>query len=249
MKRLAALTAVLLLAATPALAAWSVTHKSNNHSSSAHTVVVSGLTIAAGHIAWVAVAARPAAAGDAIGVTDSAGNTYTVKQCPVAGSTNNTAAVAVAYMTTGLSAGSITVADGAAATATDLYADVSDITGGKTSSIDDSAVAACSVVTNNTTPTITSGSPSQTGDLVLGMTQYLTGTVLTDDATWTVVANTADTNQQFSAAYIVAGAGAVTRTGSLTVSKAWVNAVLALAPPAAASGALCTIAATGGGTC
>lgn len=246
MKRLLTLAlAGSTILSSAADAAWVVTHKTNNHSGPAHTVVITGVSIPLGDIAVVPIGMRPAGTGDTIFATDTAGNTYTVRKCPV--SSIFVSAVAIGYMTTALVSGSITIADDAAATATDTFADVWGVNGGKTSSIEDTAVwnsgAACASATS-TAPSVTGGAPAQAGDLIIQSMQYATGTnTQTPDGAITQVTNTGDANILVANGYLTnAGTSPNTVAPTLLNSKAWQIMLIGLAPAGGAASSY------GGGT-
>jgi hypothetical protein len=236
MKRIIALSlAWLMMASKPSLAAFTFTHVNQGSSNASHTTVRSAVTIASGHLVLVGMEMRPAANGDNFGVTDSAGDTFTIHTC-----NNGTAAWAVGIawaITSGLSAGTVTVADGASGTATTIGSSVNDVTGFNSSSPEDAATYACNLNTTGTssTPTVTSGSPSQSGDQFYSNIIYANGPTFTEDASWAAVSSMGNTSAQSRDAQLLnAGSGTETRAPSFGGTNAiWGLVVLGLNPAGA----------------
>ncbi len=216
MKRIIVAALIWAGLSLPAAAAIALTHKGTN-SGTTTSVTVSGLTISNGDLIVVGGAARLAASGDTITISDSAGDTFTYYE----GGTGNALRSFIAYVkTTGLSGGTVTVTTSGSAPLL-LGISVEDVTGFDTTTPEDSTARATGNATN-ATPTITSGSPTYSGDLFYSSFQ-LGNVTYTEDATWTNTSGTfGNTNAKGSAGYFIApGAGTATRTGSASGSANW----------------------------
>src|SRR5215469_13708020 len=109
-RTLIAFVAACLLA-HPALAAFTVTSKGTNNASSAHSVTVSSLTIGSGTLVIVECALMANANGNAVSITDSASNSYTVSVQHYHTGGVQVAAIGYAVLGTSLSAGSVSCND------------------------------------------------------------------------------------------------------------------------------------------
>lgn len=133
----------------------------------AHSLTSGTLTSAANTFVVVTGAMRANANGDAVVVTDSnGGNTWTVFS-HYRPATGNVSFIAYSLMEAGISSGTITVSDtttGATQFAACGFQAFS-VTGGATSSIEDTNAQGSNDGAATTTPTVTSGTPAVSGDL------------------------------------------------------------------------------------
>jgi hypothetical protein len=212
-----------------------------------HSLVLSSVTIGVGDLLVVTGALQPNASGDAIVVSDSAGNSWTVVQVLSGGATVSIEFIAYAVIATALSSGSVTVADTSnGSTNFSVCAfHAFDVAGAATSSPEDTAAQATHGAAATTSPTITSGTPAQAGDLffaVYGSPATNTSTYTEDTGNgWTNASlkegtSGATPNITTSAAYLT-NSGTGTKTHTPTTSSSSYGQVLIAfkaAPPAAA---------------
>jgi len=210
-----------------------------------HSLSMTGVTVSAGTLVVVAGAMRGNSGGDTVVASDSVNGTtgWTVVQHNRSGTTD-ISFIAWSLMPSGLSSGSITIADGAAAanfTACGFGA--YSATGSATSSVNDSAATNGTDQAATTTPAITSGTPANAGDLfvaVYSSANANTGTY-TEDAGWNNLFNKlGNSTNTISAAYVV-NASATAKTWTPTtgnvfaVQEITAFIVAGAAPPAAGS--------------
>lgn len=226
MRKLLALAfLVLSTLVMPAFATVAIIQKSTSNTSSSHSGTAVAINVTAGDYVVVTGEMRGAAVTDVVYITDSVGNSYSVKYCPV-GVGNSITFVGVAPATTALVSGTVTVADDTASTATANVFIVSSVSG---SSGEDTAVRSCGGAGATTTPTTTSGTPTQSGDLIVsayGSPSTSVGATWTEDTTngkWVAFSTISfgSTTAVTNASYIInTGSGAVTHTPT-TISKAY----------------------------
>lgn len=222
--------------------------------SSAHSVTLSGVSVSAGDLIVVCIAYRAKAYTDAILVSDSAGNSYTVHKQQY--STTNVFGVAVAYAvaTSALSSGGITVFDTATGSNnfTNAVFAAYSISGGATSSPEDTSVLV-STVGGEQFPSgmnLTSGTPTQAGDLLIGLFNSTGLSSFTESASWTTLIDRQQgsgfTNTKISASYYVnSGSGAVTWNPTSGGSGAYVPIIIGF-KIASAGGSGVTVEAVSG---
>lgn len=185
-----------------------------NTSTAAHTLVLSAVTVAQGSLI-VVTGGMSQTNGNAVIVTDSAGNTYTVVQ-RYRGASAVVGFIAFAIATTALSSGSITIAattTGATNFNSAAFGAFS-VTGG---TAEDVAAETTGENTATTTPSLTSGAPANSGDIFF-CTSYVGSTnanVYTEDGAWTNLINQLGSSvsqpHALSASYLVdAGSSAQT---------------------------------------
>lgn len=190
-----------------------------------HSLAMTGVTVSAGVLVIVAGGMRANSGGtDAIVVSDSVNGTtgWSVAQHNRATTTDITY-IAWSLMPSGLSAGSITVADTASG-ATNFTAcafGAYSVTGNAASSVNDSAATNGTDQAATTTPAITSGAPANAGDLFVACyssPNNITG-AYTEDAGWNNLFNkVGGTTLTTSAAYVV-NASATTKTWTPTTGN------------------------------
>lgn len=219
--------------------AWTVTHKARAGANGAHSTSVSSQTYTAGNLIVAFGFMRMASSTDVIGVSGSVSGAFSTYQCPTAVGSNQAAFIAYKVATGG--AEIITAADDAAAVATSIGLEVSEISGGLTSSPEDAGVRFCSGAGSTTSPTVTSGAPSNAGQLfvsVYGSAGNVSGFSFTEDLDWTNQTTIdGNTNLRFMPAYRVnAGTGTLTRTPTTSASGYAMPVIgfLASAPPPSA---------------
>lgn len=174
MRRVLALALGLCLCASPALAfTLTFSNFGDNSTGSVHSVASGNMTVSAGSLVFVdGDMLQMNASTDAVSVTDGAGNSYTVYQCPETAGSTNVSFVAWSVLTNALSAQPVTVADTTnAGTNIGAGGGISFLTwvisGAKATSPEDTAARACNGSTTSTvSPTVTSGTPSQSGDFL-----------------------------------------------------------------------------------
>lgn len=247
--RLRALALALLVGtalSAPAQAALTATTKGNGQNTSNHSLTVSSVTVPSGDLVVVLGFIRKAATGDAIVVTNSTGDTFsTPQECfQTAGSTNSSF---ISWaVSSGMSGGTVTVADDAAATATGITFAVYGLSGVPGSTPEDTASRACAALNTTTTaPTVTSAAPTQSGNIffsVYGNAGNAGTLSFTEDATWTGGYGTGNSSVGALAGYKVnAGASAVTRSPT-TASRTYAMPITSFKDGAAATSSY------GGGT-
>lgn len=215
--------------------------------SSAHSVTLSGVSVSAGGLIVVAIAYRAKAYTDAILVSDSAGNSYTVHKQQY--QTTNPFGVAVAYAvaTSALSSGSITVSDTASGSTnfTNAVFAAYSVSGGATSSPEDTSVLVSTVGSGQfSSPgmNLTSGTPTQAGDLLIGLFNSTGLSAVSESAGWSTLVDRQQgsgfSNTNISASYYVnSGSGAVTWNPTSTGSGAYVPILIGFKiAPAGGSG-------------
>lgn len=188
MKKFLALCLASTLAGSPAWAAFTETQVTNGNvqNQSSTTLSTGSVSIAQNHMAVIVGHVRGTAAGS-VSVADQKSNTYTVYACQTP-TTNSWTYIAWALMTTALSANTITATFSGTVSGQDFA--TWDITGMAASSPEDTVVRACNgSSTTTTTPSVTSGVPSQSNELFFtgwGI-ENATGTSLTANGSWVPV--------------------------------------------------------------
>ncbi len=132
----------------------------------AHSATISSVTVAQNLLIVVSGEMQASANGDAILVSDSAGNSYTVHYY-YRSANQGGCFIAFAIAATALSSGSITIAD-TSTTGTKFNAIAAaaySVSGAATSGTEDTAAFATNSGGATTSPTITSGTPANSGDL------------------------------------------------------------------------------------
>jgi len=156
----------------------------------------------------------------------------------------DTGYIAWSLMPSGLTSGSVTIADGsAAANFTHCAFGAFSVTGSATSSVNDSAATNGTDQAATTTPAITSGTPANAGDLFVAVysSPNSNAGAYTEDAGWNNLFNKlGDASLTTSAAYVV-NASATTKTWTPTtgsvvaIQEITAFIVAGAAPPAACS--------------
>lgn len=190
-KLLLFLTAGLLLAATPVLAAITITPKAvSTSNTSNHSLASGSFSANAGDIIVAHGAVRLAASGDVTGLTDSVDGAFTagnVTECRISAGANG-GYVGWLKVTTGGSR-TVTVADGAAATATGLNINIVVLSGTDSTTPEDTAVRGTCASNNGNAanPIGTTGSAGRAGEVMIGAysTPTTAGFAPTGDAAWT----------------------------------------------------------------
>lgn len=201
-----------------------------------HSLVYSSITVAQNSLIVITGGMRANTGADTIVVSDSAGNNYTVAQHTRAGTTT-IGFIAWAVASTALSAGTITVADTSTGTTnfTACAFQGFSVTGENTGTPNDSAATASNDAAATTTPTVTSGVPSASGELFFAvyMASVANNNTYTEDATngWTnamlKAGSTGGTIMTASSAYQVnAGSSAVTHAPT-TSSASYTQTIVA----------------------
>lgn len=226
----------------PAQAAFTVTLKDSVFVSSNHALTSGSFNATAGKILVVLGVGRKAALGDVIGISNTNGDAWTIRECNGGGSTSSFIAYAV---TTGFVGGTVSIVDGGAAVFTTAVMSVVEVDGGLGSSVEDTAGYACSGAGGTTTsPSLTSGDPAGTDSLMLssyGVQTTITGLGYTEDTAngWTQIGVTGgDTNAAGAFGYVVNTGSGTKVHNPTTASRAYRMNTLALfaaAPPAASS--------------
>lgn len=235
---LRALFAAMLLLigmSVPAFAAFTVTHKGTNSVGTGTTVSVTALTVSNGDLILVGGAVRLAASTDVLTLSDTAGDTFTFYENP-SGGTNAIRSFIGFVKTTGLSGGSVTLTS-SGGNVLMMALSVETVSGYDTTTIEDTTVKAQSNATS-TTPNVTSGTPTYSGDLFYSSFQ-VGNVTYTEDATWTNTGlNLGNTNAKADTGYFIgSGTSTATRTGS-TASSQWRSLIIGIkAAGAAPSGA------------
>lgn len=223
-KLLTVCLAWLLVYSSPALAAWSVTNLISpgnpwNHCSTCSTISITtnqavpanGLIIVQGYVS------RAASSGETLKATDSAGDTFNAVLCQDPSLTTDFTVVLYAISTSGLSSGgTVTFSTVSGSNANDMQFIGSFATGGVTVSPNDSSVNACNGGSTSN-PSQTSGTPSQSGDLLVGVYGGEGSPSFTEDATWTGTFVAGDGTTVIGGAYFN-NSGSGTKTRSLTAS-------------------------------
>jgi len=214
-------------------------------SSSVHSLSMTGVTVSAGVLVFICGAMRPNANTDTIVASDSVNGTtgWTVTQHNRATAVD-TSFIAWSLMPSGLTSGSVTIADGSgAANFTHCAFGAFSVTGSATSSVNDSAATNGTDQTATTTPAITSGTPANAGDLFVAVysSPNSNAGAYTEDAGWNNLFNKlGDASLTTSAAYVV-NASATTKTWTPTtgsvvaIQEITAFIVAGAAPPAACS--------------
>lgn len=218
MKRLSALALIAWVAlAHPALAAWSVTNLATNgnaQNSSATSMTTGSVTIPTNALGLAGGVIRRGSGTPIIAVADSAGNNWTVVQC------TSTEAFApwitfIAYFRyggTGLTSGTITATDSVGGNYTGAAMSTAYATGHLASgTVEDSAGRGCpgTPAASSTSPSVTSGAPTASGNLAFGVTGRpsggSSGFSYTADAAhgWTALGATGNTNTVEGTAYAI----------------------------------------------
>lgn len=253
MKRFLALALGLCLFASPALAAWSVTQVTSGtaQNAGAATLATSNISISAGHLAVVTGFVR----GNTMSsVSDAAGNTWTlITPCQLAAQ-GHYVWTAYSVLTNAISAAKITANFGGVATAASLS--VWDITGQHSGAApEDTAAHNCNSNTSTTTsPTVTSGTPTQAGDLFIstwGFAATASGLSYTASGSWLPAGGwgTGNTSVGSISTYLDATGSSSTQTSNpTTTSKPYASNIVSFSPAAAAGSTKCgALAATGAG--
>ena len=219
-KRLLALALTYCLVADPAWAVWSVANLRSsgnpwNHCATCHTITfTTNVVVPANALIILFFNARGTNASTETFSGGDGGDTFTSKPC--VGTTNtNFSGVLYAVSAGGLASGAtITFSLVSGLNATDIQFTGAYATGGLTSSPEDTSVAACNSGTATISPTVTSGTPSQSGDLIVSSyANFATGFTFIEDATWTATFSASDSNAGVAGAYINnAGSGTKTRS-------------------------------------
>lgn len=248
-KLLAFLLGALLLATSPAYAAFGITYitnsSNNNNTGSVHSISSAGnFSEAIGTLVIVeGVVIGLNSASDSVYVTDGAGNTYTTYQCPEAAGSTNVSFVSWSRLTSALSSQKITIADTnvggtniSASGAMIFFAHV--LTGADTTTVEDTAARGCGgSTTATTTPTMTTGTPATSGDFVVSAygapAAYSTFSWTPDTGNgWANMPSTPfGTSRQFSAPNYQTnpGAGALTNSPT-TTSTGYMFASMSFCP-------------------
>lgn len=248
MKRLASLAAALCLSASPALAAWATpTQVTTAVNAGASSLTSSSVSVSAGHLIVVSGTIR----GTTItGITDQAGDTFTLAT-PCQRGANTDYSFVAWTVTAGLSSQTISTTQGGTSTGTAFV--VWDITGQAASSPEDTAARACAFSnTAVTNPSVTSGTPSQSGDLFIaswGSPTSSSGLTYATAGSWLPATNffAGNTSIGTVGTYLDATGSGTTQTNSpTTASRNYMFFVTAFKPLAAASTAH-SLSATGAG--
>ncbi len=215
-----------LALASPAQAALALTHKGSNSVGTGTTASVTALTISNGDLIVVGGSMRLAANADTVTISDTAGDTFTYYEYPTGSTTSIRTFVAFAK-TTGLSGGSVTMTT-SGGSVLDMGLSVEDVTGFDTTTVEDTAARNTAQATS-TTPAITTGTPTYSGDLFFSSFSYGNQTY-TEDAAWTNTAkDVGNTNSKFATAYYINPASATaTRTGTISASTPWKALVIGI---------------------
>lgn len=239
MKRLLGLCFVWLVACSPAWAAWTISKVNTttnwNHGTTHTVTLTTNVAIPPGDIVAILATANLATAADAIIPADSVSDTFTAVQC--VGIASNTHQTLIAYaVTAGISSGgSFSISDTTTGSTpfVDGQLQAWDISGGKSSSVEDITARACGGNASSvSSANLTSGAAGTAGDLQLGVVQQIGSlTTATEDASWTTLFNASDTSSQIVTAEITnAGTAAVSRTVGFAAARTYVMQVLALSP-------------------
>jgi len=218
-----------------AFASPSLSHLTSNSSTATNTVTITGVTIAANHLLVIGCGYRTGLATDVPAISDSNGasDVFIVRYNTASGSGVNSV---VAYVKTiGLSAGTVTMSTTTSNAANVLACSAEDVTNFNTTTPEDVAAYNIGTGATSSAPAITSGTPSQAGDLMYSPTAFENAT-MTEDATWTSTTNNVgNSNGHGATAYKIGGAGTVSRTASLTASVIWRANLIAIAPATGAA--------------
>jgi len=203
------------------------------------TSILTGLSYPAGSTMLVAGVMLANANGDAILVSDSQGNSYTVNYHYRSGGNKCVVFIAVAYLTNSLgSADSITIADtsNSSTNFTVLAAWFCGVTGCSSSPVDSSTTGANDGAAT-TTPTVTSGTPSQVNEafvVMYGSPTTNTGTY-TEDSNWTNLVNDGGYSSaplvRYSAAYLINSGVGTEQHNPTTSNTAYTHLIVGLRPP------------------
>lgn len=186
-----ALLACLGLALNPALAAWTgpTLLGFSQSSSGATSKSITGVTASAGSLVVFCGTTFTASTVANMSASDSAGNTWTFRGRKSASQNMNTW-IAWSVLTSPLSSGSITVSS-STNNLLDMYMGAAAWTGQAAGPVEDTSVQADASTALTTSPSVTSGTPSATGDLMIGvMGEYLaTADTYTEDTAngWTTI--------------------------------------------------------------
>lgn len=166
----------------PALAAWSVTGlgaNGNANNINTTSITTGSITIPANAVAFFGGVVRRNSGTPVVGVADSGGNSYTVVQC------TSTEAFApwvsfiayFRYQGTGLTSGTVTMTDSVGGNFTGAAMSGTYATGGQLTPVEDSAGRGCpgTPASSSTSPTVTSGAPTASGNLAFGVTARPSG--------------------------------------------------------------------------
>ena len=199
------------------------------------TASVNDLVVVSGSIV------KSAGSGVTVSLSDSAGNTYTV----IKGYASGPACIGFigwAYITSSLSAGTITVSISGGANWSSAEAGASKVKGAASSTTEDTSARATTNAAASTSPTITSGTPTNSGEIFFCTYANAgsTADTFTEDSThsWTnLYAKTGTTSSTFSQSYeINSGSGTLIHNPT-TTSRAYVQCIMAFNLAASGGGA------------
>lgn len=226
MKRVALSLLFLAALCGPANAAFTVTQKTATVNASNASLTTSSQTYTAGTIILVTGFVRLASSSDTFTVTGSVSGAMTVYRCAqsAGGVTPTGGNSYIAYVVA--AGGAETVNLTASATATALFINTAQVSGGPASSPEDATVRACNGSTGATTsPSTTSGVGSQNGDLIVssyGAPNNSAGFTYTNDAGngWTQLGGTGGSTNLVTAIAYQTNAGSAAITASPTTTAA-----------------------------
>jgi len=190
---------------------------------SQHSLSMTGATVSAGTLVFICGAMRANSGGDTIVASDSVNGTtgWTVISHNRSGTTD-ISYIAWSLMPSGLTSGSVTIADGSAAANFSACAfGAYSVTGNASSSINDSAATNGTDQAATTTPAITSGTPANAGDLFVAVysSPNSNGGAYSEDGAWNNLFNKAGGSTLTTSAAYVVNASATTKTWTPTTGS------------------------------
>lgn len=220
---LSALAALFTLA-LPAQAAFVVTNKTEAVNNGNATLNSSSQSYTAGNVIVAMGIVRLATSTDTVGVSGALSGAFTLYECnfSAGGATPTQAKTFIAWKLAAGGAEVVTLT--ASATPTSMFLQIAEVSGAAASSPEDAAVRACEGTSSGTSsPTVTSGPPSEAGELIVspyGRAGNVSGFTYTEDASngWTQIDNAGgNTNVTWAGGYKVSvGSSAVAHNPATT---------------------------------